>query len=315
LAALRRRSINDGTRAEALGGSVMKLELAGKYARNNGFIPAELFEDRRTPQIQLYESEQTLLSQITVYTPEIEIAFPQFPLLPFYEVAYENTQRYRIEVWCEKSTQERRLLPIIEKYGVNLLAAQGELSITSMLQALDRAKRAEKPTRILYISDFDPAGRSMPVAASRKLEFWLQKIKPHGDIQYRLGLCLEQTCAQLDIQLYPIALTYDQCIEYQLDRTPIKDSERRKEAFEGRYGIGATELDALEAQHPGELARLVEREILRFYDEMLDARTRDMKWQIERACREKRAQVSESYQSERQALYEEYLPTGCATRL
>ena len=39
--------------------------------------------------------------------------------------------------------------------------------------------------------------------------------------------------------------------------------------FEARYGEGATELDALEALHPGELARIIEREIWRYYDDTL----------------------------------------------
>src|SRR5260221_526448 len=122
-----------------------------------------------------------------------------------------------------------------------MLSAQGELSISAMIKAIRRAEATRMPTRILYISDFDPAGRSMPVAASRKLEFLQSILHSHADIQ-----------------LYPIALTHEQCVSYQLDRMPIKDEERRKVSFEARYGSGATELDALEAKHPGELARMLE---------------------------------------------------------
>jgi len=150
---------------------LVKIFGKSQSARNNGFIPGDLFEDRRTPQVKLYESERQSTFEGTVHRPNIEISFPYFPPMPSYDLTYERTQRYRVEVWCEKSTQQRRLLPLIERYGVNLLAAQGELSITAMLQARDRARKSAKPTRILSISDFDPAGRSMPGAASRQLEF------------------------------------------------------------------------------------------------------------------------------------------------
>ena len=52
-------------------------------------------------------------------------------------------------------------------------------------------------------------------------------------------------------------LTADQVARYGLPRIPIKDSDARKGHFEARYGEGATELDALEAIHSGELARIV----------------------------------------------------------
>jgi hypothetical protein len=67
-------------------------------------------------------------------------------------------------------------------------------------------------------------------------------------------------------------MTVDQCRDYALPRTPIKETERRAEAFEARFGEGATELDALEALHPGELRRILVQEIERYYDDTLDDR-------------------------------------------
>ena len=40
--------------------------------------------------------------------------------------------------------------------------------------------------------------------------------------------------------------------------------------FEARFGDGATELDALEALHPGELGRILVQEIERYYDATLE---------------------------------------------
>jgi hypothetical protein len=67
-------------------------------------------------------------------------------------------------------------------------------------------------------------------------------------------------------------LTPEQCRQYNLPRIPIKDSERRKDRFEETFGIGATELDALEALHPAEMARIVENELDNWIDPYLGRR-------------------------------------------
>ena len=110
-------------------------------------------------------------------------------------------------------------------------------------------ERLGKPARIFYISDFDPAGLSMPVAAARKIEFEIDR----RDLD-------------LDIQVRAIVLTEEQCRQYALPRTPIKESDPRGAGFEQQYGEGATELDALEALHPGELERILKREIRRYWN-------------------------------------------------
>jgi hypothetical protein len=166
-------------------------------------------------------------------------------------------QRYLVEVWCEKSTMNDILLPLGERYGVNIVTGIGELSLTRCVELVTRAEESERPVRILYVSDFDPAGASMPVAVARKIEFALGG-------------------RDLDIQVRPVVLTHEQCIEYRLPRTPIKDTEGRAGAFEARFGAGATELDALEALHEGELERILVKEVMRYYDDDLDARIDDI---------------------------------------
>src|SRR5262249_50240880 len=117
----------------------------------------------------------------------------------------------------------------------------GELSLTRVHEHVQRVIRHRRKTRIIYISDFDPAGNDMPVSIARKIEFLLRKNK----------------LDDLDIRLDPLLLTREQVEHYRLPRIPIKDIDARKASFEKRFGEGAVELDALEALHPGELARLV----------------------------------------------------------
>src|SRR5207244_12427132 len=108
--------------------------------------------------------------------------------------------------------------------------------------------------RILYVSDFDPAGQSMPVAVARKIEYFVRT----------LGL-------DVDVRVFPVVLTLDQIQYYRLPRTPIKETERRRTGFESRHGEGAVELDALEALYPGELTSVLSQYIEEYYAASLDA--------------------------------------------
>jgi hypothetical protein len=110
----------------------------------------------------------------------------------------------------------------------------------------------------------------MPVAVARKIE-------------HRLYL---RNLRELDIQVRPIALTLEQCQHYRLPRTPLKDTERRAAVFEDRYGEGATELDALEALHPGELHGIIEGEVGRYFDSDLADAVNDTATEIEESITE-----------------------------
>jgi hypothetical protein len=95
----------------------------------------------------------------------------------------------------------------------------------------------------------------MPKAVARKVEFTIRKF----------GL-------DVDFQLIPVGLTPEQCDQYNLPRTPIKEGDRRKDKFEAIFGRGATELDALEALYPGAMGRILEAEIDNFLDPALERR-------------------------------------------
>jgi hypothetical protein len=134
---------------------------------------------------------------------------------------------------------------------------------------------------VLYISDFDPAGRSMPVAVSRKIEFYQRN-------KYQ----------DIDIQIEQIALTYEQCQEFKLPRTPIKETEKRINKFQSIYGEGATELDALEALHPGELAKIVRKELERFHDYELSNRCSVAATQIRNDLAKRRDSIVDQYKDQ-----------------
>jgi hypothetical protein len=170
----------------------------------------------------------------------------------------QHRQPYLLEVWIEKSTMDSVLAPLERSHGVRVVTSVGFQSTTGAIKHLQRVARANKPARIFYISDYDPAGTSMPSAVARQVEFYCE--------QYAPGC---------EIKLTPVALTREQVEHYQLPRIPIKDSDSRKGRFEEIYGEGATELDALEALYPGELRRILERHLDPYVDGTLRARLSD----------------------------------------
>jgi hypothetical protein len=89
----------------------------------------------------------------------------------------------------------------------------------------------------------------MPLAVARKIEWFIREY----DFDY-------------DVQVRPVILTQDQCAEYELPRTPNAVTDPRAARFEARFGEGRTELDALEALHPGELRNILTAEIDRYLD-------------------------------------------------
>jgi len=258
----------DGTVYKNTDGDWKWLNDAVKYARYRNLIPVDALIDQRNPDPVIHADYAADVCDIelpwTRYDPEVSIStlgvhadVTEYARSIAGSVVFDseiefnpqNAQPYHLEVWCEKSTMNDILVPVCSKYGANLVTALGQVSLTQCMELVNRACVANKPVRIFYISDFDPAGTSMPTAAARKIEW-----------------CVSQIEHNMDIQLRQIALTEDQCIEYKLPRTPIKDSDRAKSKFEERYGSGATELDALEALHPGELGRIVSGALEPFYD-------------------------------------------------
>lgn len=194
--------------------------------------------------------------------------------------------KYAVEIWIEKSTQNDILLPIAEGRGVTFVAGVGEISLTQCFNLVERVLHHRRPTRIFYISDFDPAGRNMPFSAARKIEYFARK---SGEA--------------LDVKLIPLALTAEQVRQYRLPRVPIKDTDTRKAGFEKLNGEGAVELDALEALHPGELAKIINAAIDRYQD-------RTVSGQLHAAVRQANAVLSRAMAN----VYDQYSPEIEAAR-
>jgi hypothetical protein len=257
------------------------LSAAGRDTRYTQDVESGRFVDRRNPDPEIFhrvsdepepkiviveDADLSARGWLDYELPpvptldDLPLSLPDLPAYSVTELQEITEQPVLIEIFCEKTTMNDVLIPICEKYGVNLVTGMGELSTTACHNFLERCRRLRKPGRIFYISDFDPAGIGMPVAVARKIE-WYQRT---FDDEY----------GGLDVRLEPIALTAEQVAEYKLPRIPVKDSDRRKSRFEMVYGEGQVELDALEALHPGELAKIVTAAILQYYDPELREKTK-----------------------------------------
>jgi hypothetical protein len=242
------------------------LAAASLAARYLDLVPFDGLVDRRNGEPMIFAAnlgvdpdvEIDVSCQVVCNEPYVDgVGLPDMPLLPFLSLnADASVQKYIVEVWIEKSTQNDWLEPLCQRRGVNLVVGIGEQSETRSRELALRADRYGAPVRIIYLSDFDPGGRSMPKAMARKVEFTIAKFN-----------------LAVDLQIIPLALTPDQCREYRLPRTPIKETERRNDRFESIFGVGATELDALEALHPGEMARILNAELDNWIDAGLARRS------------------------------------------
>jgi hypothetical protein len=220
----------------------------------------------------------------TIWPPELND--PEFGTGPHGAgIIASALQPYLIEIWCEKSTMNDVLEPLCQRYNANLVTGEGEMSITAVYDCVQRIRRASRPTRIFYVSDFDPAGQSMPVAVARKLEYMLQKFD-----------------VPMDTRLMPTVLTADQVAEYNLPRVPIKESEARRGKFEQHHGTGAVELDALEALHPGALARILKEQLSEHFDLDIDAAARRAQSELNEMVDSAMREVMARYTDEIEAL-------------
>ena len=268
------------------------LNMASKAARYLRLVDPAAFDNRRNPGTLMYARHQVAAPDIRLAGQlyQADFQLPDFPELPTYYVeGYRADQEYHFEVWCEKSTMNDVLIPLCQSYGANLQTGLGDISITATLSLVKRLVDIGKPARILYVSDFDPAGQSMPVAVSRKIEYFMRMF----------GL-------DLDVRLFPVVLTQEQVRDYQLPRTPIKESERRRSGFEERFGGGAVELDALEALYPGELRVLLSGYLEAYYDVTLQARVWQEEQRLESDLSVIWGQVIAAYQADIDALKQEH---------
>jgi hypothetical protein len=113
-----------------------------------------------------------------------------------------------------------------------------------------------RPMIVLYFSDCDPSGWQMPISVGRKLQ-----------------ACQVEFFPDLEYQEHHVAVTPDQVREHGLPSTPLKEKEKRADAWQAAWGIAQTEIDAFTTPRMTPVLRRLARDALApFFDATLDRR-------------------------------------------
>jgi len=247
------------------------LQACSKSARVLGTVELDEFKDKRNRQIgELDWRRGASVPRVIEGNLRCDLPRLQFNASALgvawninnaFPVGYDPNEyvdrEYYLEVWPEKSTPDDILAPLCAELRVPYLPLIGYQSVTGVIALLKRIAEIGKPARLLYVSDYDRAGRNMPCQVARWIEFYWPKIAPGADIK-----------------VIPIVLTAEQIAEYKLPQSPD----------------GKVELDALEAIVPGELQKIVRRAVSK-YVQPLDRQLAEVEREAQRKVREEWDQV------------------------
>jgi hypothetical protein len=131
------------------------LERTSLDARYLGLVPPLVDRRNPAPVINLDDAEaDDGVITANTYDKEGELqsystSVPEIvrPRLRIFEPTI--LQRYHLEIMFEKSTMNDVLMPLGERYGININTAAGEFSHTNCVDLLARARASGKPFRIL----------------------------------------------------------------------------------------------------------------------------------------------------------------------
>jgi len=226
--------------------------------RNSGFPFSEGFFE---PGVEVEE-----LDDFSWDLPKILISRPadyDFPGVDVTGYYYSDTdQPVHVEVWVEKVTAARTVQGACSSLNVDLQWGKGFFGIEIMRDLVERARRLEKPVRVLYLCDYDPAGIQMPVSMGRHVEFILHEAEEWGlDIKVEVLAITPEQIMSLQLPRAPIVTKSDGMTEGDENQQRYKWAATRRDNFEKHLGEGGTELNAID---DADLVRII-RERVEFY--------------------------------------------------
>jgi hypothetical protein len=228
---------------------------AGKAARWLGYIDFDQVVDQRNaaPVVRLLERKTPwpyVSARVSVDIPDV------VDLEPYVGVAhFEGVQPYKLVIVGEKSSLAPVLGPVAERRQADLYLPTGCMSDTLIHTMAKVGADDGRPMAVFYFADCDPSGWNMAIEVSQKLRAFQTMLYP-----------------DLDFEVYRVGLTPDQVREYGLPSTPLKDTEKRADAWQQATGTAQTEIDALAALRPGLLRQIAIDALAPFYDSTLGSR-------------------------------------------
>ena len=123
-----------------------------------------------------------------------------------------------VEVWCESRSIAAVLLPLCRELCVSLYPTSGFSSLTQTWQAARSMQDAAagRPIRLLYVGDYDPAGKHIDRDAVKKLREHLTPYAQRHDME--IEQCLREV---------RVAVNENQILKYNLPTKPRKKDDLR----------------------------------------------------------------------------------------
>jgi hypothetical protein len=228
---------------------------ASKAARWLGYVPFDQITDQRNtePVIRILPAGAEPQILAGYGSDELDLEAEYFAPQAHLEGG-GGIQPYRLAVVGEKSSLEPVLGPVADEFGADLYLPTGEISDTILHKMASLTAAEERPLIVFYFADCDPSGHQMGISVSRKLQ------------------ALSELLGPFEFEVHRVALVPDQVHELGLPSTPLKDTERRAGKWEARMGTRQTEIDALAALRPADLARIAREAIAPFFNSTLASR-------------------------------------------
>ncbi len=247
---------------------------AGKAARWLGYLPFDQIVDQRNaaPTIRRFTAPDPagyITVGINVGIPDVDDLMPQVAVDGF-----TGAQPFKLVMVGEKASLGEVLAPVAEQRHADLYLPTGEISDTLIYQMAIAGAEDGRAMVVLYFADADPAGWQMGISVGRKLQAFKTlgaATVPHQDA-YGNRTSKTVDLGGLEFEVRRVALTPSQVREYGLPSTPLKETERRADAWRAAMGISQTEIDALAALQPELLRRLARDATRPYFDTTLDRR-------------------------------------------
>ena len=244
---------------------------ASKAARWLAYVPfSRISDERNSPPLLYLPDDRARYARLFsgsltgLEIPDLESALPHFQC----QGATDKDQPFRIILFGEKSSLAEHLGPIAALVSGEMILPTGESSKTLIAEMCDRASADDRPTVVLYFSDFDPSGRQMAISVARTIQA-LKYLSYPG----------------LKMELHAVALTLEQVTRLGLPETPLKEEEKRRDRWKAAMGREQTEIDALLALRPDDFREIALEAVAPFFDDTLAERTlgAERAWNLKRS--------------------------------
>lgn len=164
---------------------------------------------------------------------------------------------HHLEVFVEKDAIAGTIQPVTREYDVALQVCRGYTSVSFAGEIADLWAEICKPIYCYYLGDFDPSGFDL----ERDLKEKLQRYSGRSVCDRYVGQ--DDGADSATFRWERLAVLPGDFEQHDLITLPVKQSDRRAQAFIERHGHACAEVDALP---PAELRRRVEGAILAHVD-------------------------------------------------